>query len=188
MITKICKRCKKSFELDDSKAYTKYVYWCRRCKSDYNQDRLHRIGKYRALGDDKNSSQWLGIHIAEKVLSKYFDDLTVMPYGNPGYDYICKRGFKIDVKCSTIHHYPKNCVTWRFFIKKNQIADYFLCLGFDTREDLNPVAVWLIPGRRIGHISNLDLPTSEYGRRKWAEYETPIDKVIACCNTMKNEA
>ena len=65
---------------------------------------------------------YLGIHIAERILSRIFKDVEVMPNGNPGYDFICNHGKKIDVKsaCSI-----KGYHSWGFAIRCNIVADYF---------------------------------------------------------------
>lgn len=50
------------------------------------------------LGENRSCASFLGVCVAEKVLDGYFDNLVRMPYGNVGYDYVCGKGFKIDVK------------------------------------------------------------------------------------------
>ena len=50
----------------------------------------------------KSCPAYLGIHIAEQVLSKVFKNIKMMPMHNPGYDFICNHGKKIDVKSSCI--------------------------------------------------------------------------------------
>ena len=123
---------------------------------------------------------FLGIHIAERILSNYFDDITRMPYGNPGYDYICKRGYKIDVKSSTM------CKDhWNFSIKRNKIADYFLCIAFDNRESLTPIHLWLIPGSIINQKSSINVYSKEWSLSKWKQYEKSLDKVMECCEKLK---
>ena len=137
--------------------------------------------------ENKDCSNYLGRHIAERILSKYFEDVKHMPYHNHGYDFICKKGYKIDVKSSCLHH-PKNSnVRWYFDINRNKVADYFLCLGFDSREDLNPMRLWLIPGNKVNEKIGLIITNSERSLNTWKEYEKPIDKVEVCCEHLKNE-
>lgn len=130
---------------------------------------------------NKESTQYLGCYIAEQVLSKIFKDVQVMPYGNIGYDIICSQNRKIEIKSSATGYQG----WWTFGIKKNEIADYFLFLAFESRKNLVPVHLWLIPGNIINHFTGITiLKKSVY---KWSKYEQPLDKVIACCNAMTGE-
>jgi len=132
----------------------------------------------------KNCGMYLGIYIAERVLSKVFEGVHRMPIRNHGYDFICSNGYKIDVKSACLHSKGKY-VGWTFIIKKNKIADYFLCLAFDNRESLNPLHMWLIPGNIINHLAGLGIGENNKSVLKWAKYERSLDKVISCCNHMK---
>ena len=101
-----------------------------------------------------------------------------MPPKNRGFDFICSNGYKIDVKSSTLHDNR-----WGFYIRYNTIADYFLCLAFDNRNDLNPQHLWLIPGYILNDKSGVSITESTLD--KWKKYEQPINDVITCCDTMK---
>ncbi|MCK5027433.1 MAG: hypothetical protein KAS07_03365 [Candidatus Pacebacteria bacterium] len=127
------------------------------------------------------------MHVAERVLSKVFKDVQEMPYGYKGYDFICNKGKKIDVKSSCIYIDKRGnrSGTWSFCIKKNKIADYFLCIAFDNREDLNPLHIWLIPGHIVNHLKSAAIAESVIS--KWGEHRLDIDKVTACCGIMKDE-
>ena len=128
------------------------------------------------------SLTYLGVTIAEKVLSKIFKNVKLMPYGNPGYDFKCGKGFLVDVKSGCIR---KNYIAWTFHINKNIIADYFLCLAFDNRDNLNPLHVWLIPNKRVSHLGALTISLSKLD--KWSQYElNKLDNVKACCATLRN--
>ena len=132
--------------------------------------------------NNKCCPDYLGVTVAEKVLSKVFKNVQRMPMNNPGFDFICGRGYKIDVKSACK---LKDRNTWMFCINHNRIAGYFLVLAFDNRDDLNPLHVWLIPGRAVNHLSILAISLSTI--EKWSQYELigKLDKVIACCNIMK---
>lgn len=146
-----------------------------RCRQYY----IDHGGKH--FEDNPNSSLYLGVHIAERVLSNYFKNIKRMPIMNHGYDFICSNGFMIDVKSSTL--YERNY--WSFDIRRNDIANYFLCIAFDNREDLNPIHVWLIPSSIINNKYTFSIRNSEKFLAKWAEYEKPIDKVLECCQKIK---
>lgn len=43
---------------------------------------------------NKECSQYLGIHIAERLLIHMFNDVVTMPMNNKGYDFVCNVGKK----------------------------------------------------------------------------------------------
>lgn len=129
-------------------------------------------------------SAFLGIYVAERALSKFFDNITRMPYSNPDYDFICGKGFKIDVKSSCLHHHTGNPY-WLFNIKKNVVADYFLYLAFDSRESLEPQHVWLIPGDVVNTKQTNGITNTVTAMKKWEKYERPLDRVVMCCSEMR---
>jgi hypothetical protein len=140
----------------------------------------HRAGG-KSMSESKDCAAYLGVYVAERALSKFFDNIERMPNNNPGYDFICGKGKKIDVKSACI------CqgISWSFTINHNQIADYFLCIAFDNRESLNPLHVWLIPGAKLKHLTALTICTGKRSIAKWSNYEQPCDKVIACCDEIR---
>ena len=131
----------------------------------------------------KGCSAFLGVHVAEHALSRFFDTIQRMPYNNPGYDFLCGKGYKIDVKSACLS--GKEFPGWSFIIRNNTVADYFLCLAFDNREFLNPLHVWLIPSEIVNHLNHLHIRNSNKGLSRFAEYERPLHKVVACCTEMK---
>ena len=137
--------------------------------------------------ENKDCPNYLGRHIAERILSYYFEGVKMMPYQNPGYDFICKNGYKIDVKSSCLHKSDGGNPHWSFDIIHNEIADYFLCLGFDDRENLEPINLWLVPGFEVNMKYALIITFSEASMSKWMKYEKPLDKVLECCNTLKEK-
>lgn len=132
-----------------------------------------------------NCGVFLGVVVAERLLSKVFKNVQRMPQGNPGYDFICGKGFKIDVKSTCLGNIRNN---WGFHIRRNQEAEYFLCLAFDNRKDLNPKHIWLIPGRVLNHLTTASISKSTLD--KWSEYELTdkLDDVLACCDTLKHHS
>ena len=141
--------------------------------------------KYILRPLNKKSSNYLGITCAEEVLNQVFKNVEVMPFGNPGYDFVCNNGFLIDSKASCKHISNKQSDNWLFAINKNKIPDYFALLAFDNRTNINPLYFWLIPG----HIINDKITTtiSESTINKWNKYRQDISKVIKCCNNLKGE-
>ena len=131
--------------------------------------------------NNKDCPGFLG-SIAEEVLSYVYTNVERMGWGNPGYDFICGKGHKIDVKSSVLTAKRPNL--WEFRINNNKIADYFLCLAFDNRDNLNPQHIWLLPGKIVNNKVGTSISKSTIS--KWSEYEQPLDKVISCCDIMKN--
>jgi hypothetical protein len=143
--------------------------------------RQHENGSRRPLSEAKDCAQYLGVYIAERALSNFFDNIQRMPANNPGYDFICGKGFKIDAKSSCIRIRKRYTPHWQFKIMKNEIADYFILLAFDNRESLEPQHVWLIPGNVINHLTGVTIHNTQKGLAKYAQYEKPLDKVYSCC-------
>jgi hypothetical protein len=104
-----------------------------------------------------------------------------MPNNNPGYDFVCNRGYRVDVKSACLGIRGR----WTFNINRNKIADYFLMLAFDNRADLNPKYMWLIPGDVVSNKVGIDVAATTL--TKWREYELPLDKVVSCCNVLKRK-
>lgn len=161
---------------------------CKLCGNAANREYHHQTGCNRPMEEAKESSAYLGVHVAERALSIFFDHIERMPYGNPGYDFICGKGFKIDVKSSC--KYLDNTVNgyWQFTTKCNSVADYFLCLAFDDRNGLNPMHVWLIPSDLVSNKRAVYIWDSERSLLKWRKYERPLDKVVVGCNILRGFA
>lgn len=146
----------------------------------------HEKGFNKSMSENKSCALYLGVVIAEKVLSKVFKDVKQMPPNNKGYDFKCKKGMCVDVKSSVLHKdkkYINYQGHWLFRVRKNKIADYFLCIAFDNRKDLNPLHIWLIPGKEINNKTGIGISKSKL--HKWSQYEQPIDKTLICCDKMR---
>jgi len=128
----------------------------------------------------------LGIRVAEKVLSRIFADVTCMPNDNPGFDFICDHRYRVRVRLAGGRRRTDSprSVRWSFSTKRNPIADYFLCIAFESRDKLTPLHYWLIPGDVLSHLMNSSI--SETTLDRWAEYEKPLDDTIVCCDIMRD--
>lgn len=136
-------------------------------------------GQKKSIPENKNCASYLG-NIAEELLSRTFKNVKRMPNNNPGFDIICDQDFKIDVKSAATGYQG----FWQFGVGRNEIADYFLCVAFESREKLIPTHIWLIPGKDINHLGGITINKKKLIR--WAKYEQPINKAILCCDEMKN--
>ena len=147
-----------------------------------------------SMETNKDCALFLGYHVAERVLSYVFKDVQRMSVNNPGFDFICNKGYKIDVKSSCL--YNKN--SYNFNIGNNKIADYFLLIGFDNRENLNPQHIWLIKSNEIivtQHSSNYNRKLNEFGSffvinktfDILSKYELTdkLKETIKCCDALK---
>ena len=176
-----CKKC----SIEQSIAWRKLH---RERSNESQRNWRHRTGRHGLMSKNKSCSIYLGIWVAERALSTFFDRIQKAPYGKTGFDFICNRGAKVDVKSSCLYVYPHNSSShWSFDIRRNVIADYFLCLAFDNRESLNPQHVWLVPSKKVSAFASLKISNSQRGLAKWKEFERPLDKVITCCNLMRVE-
>ena len=178
-------------EEDINELKENYLYYI--CYKEYAEMRFKRKWsliaskasqlKLTSMKKNKYCSLFLGCHVAERVLSHIYKDVERMKINNKGYDFICNKGKKIDVKASCLR---KNN-TYSFGLNCNKIADYFLLIGFDDRENLNPQHIWLINGVLVNEVKQLVITNSKFGLSQLTDYEL-IDKVkdvIDCCNQLK---
>jgi hypothetical protein len=125
--------------------------------------------------DNPTCPLYLGVEIAENMLAKIFKTAKHMPNCNPGYDFICGSGKKIDVKASTIMN-GYSTDKWHFNIYRNDVPDYFLLMAFDTRTTLNLEHVWLVPGHVINDKTGITISRNTI--YKWKQYEKVIPSTL----------
>lgn len=144
---------------------------CRKCDSKRAKANWIKVhGKDVSL-NNKSCPNYLGIAIAETILSHEFPGFKRMPYGNPGYDYDCPQGFKIDVKSACIHLSRYGIPKWSFQLKKNKVPHFYIFAAFDNRTDLNLLHIWLIPGSLINTKTGIAILNTPEGLAKWSQYE-----------------
>ena len=170
---------------------------CKKCHNEYNKkwvkanpNKNKKINERRSLkrghkpiSENKECPCFLGVHVAERVLSNIFKDVVRQPIGNPGFDFICNKGKKIDVKSACLYYGKNQKPYWTFMIRKNKTADYFLCLAFDNRKNLEPKYMWLLPANKFNKQVSAAVSTNKIN--KWNQYKLSIDKVLDCCNMLK---
>jgi hypothetical protein len=142
------------------------------------------------MREAKECSLYLGVVVAETVLSKEFDSVIRMPHGNKGFDFYCKNGYKIDSKASCLrdpNRYAGDNLFWNFHIRRNDVADFFICVGYDNRDKLNPMHVWLIPGKLLSHLISLTILNTRDGLAKWSKYERPLENIVNCCDKLRRD-
>lgn len=138
-------------------------------------------GWYGGASTNTSCATYLGVNVAENMLSNVFNNVIRMPTRNHGYDFICGRGYKIDVKAACLNTRKQ----WAYRIDKNTTADHFLCIAFDNRDDLTPMHIWLIPGNDVSHLVGTTISPSTTER--WYKYELhdKIHDIVECCNVMR---
>lgn len=160
-----------------------------------DRNEMHNKNRYDAgtrspMSENKECASYLGVHIAERVLSHVFENVTRMPNNHMGFDFVCKKGYRIDVKSACLN--SRNM--WRFSIEQNKVPDYFLLLAFDNRTELNPMHIWLIKGTDIVGVRNKSIMNNQNDLRIYAnsifeytiyEVKDKLDQVIACCEVLK---
>jgi len=143
------------------------------------------------MSENKDCSLYLGVHTAERVLAHVFkkENVERMPNGHKGYDFICGKGKKVDVKSSSL--YIGN--EWIFAIKCNKIAEQFLLLAFGERhyndENPKPMQLWLIPNdviirnREFWDRTGIQIKNTPEGLREFEKYELKegLEHIIECC-------
>lgn len=135
---------------------------------------------------NKDCPSFLGVHIAEHVLSHAFKNVKRMPINHPGYDVVCNKDKRIDIKSSCTLSRLVDGIQysrWLFTINYNTTADYFLCLAFDNRDDLTPLHAWLLPGRKFNYLKTTSISPSTI--HKWDTYRLDISKISDCCDAMR---
>lgn len=171
-----CKKCKNS--------YARRWYAVNAIsRREYGRQLRYKNNGVKPMSENKNCAYFLGVHVAERILAHVFNDVIKMPLKNPGYDLICNKGKKIDVKSACLQNMKRSNPRWYFNIKQNKIADYFLCLAFDNRSDLNPLYMWLLPGHEFNTILNASIGITTIN--KWDKYALDINNVKACCDMVR---
>ena len=179
-----CKKCKRDI---NNKYHQKHKEEIAIYHKKYNQEHIDEIRKQQchiSMYENKSCASYLGIVIAERLCRHLFKDVQVMPNNNMGFDIICNKGKKIDVKSASVtfkHGNPK----WTFRIDYNTTADYFVLIAFDNRTDLNPLYLWMIPGKEINENSSKSIRPSTV--HKWDKWKRDIKDAQLCCNEIKAE-
>lgn len=144
----------------------------------YAEDRRRSAGM-KPMSENKDCAQYLGVHLSENAASKLLPNATKMPFNHPKYDFLCSQGYKIDVKSSTLR-LNQNAKTprWSFCIRDNTEADYFMCIGYDDRSNLNILKIWMIPKEEVTDRKFLIISLSN--EKNWKEYELDPTEAIQC--------
>ncbi len=113
--------------------------------NEYSRNRRHNIGESLPKEFNEDCSLYFGEYIAENYIMKTFEDTIKAPCGTKGYDWTCKKGYKIQHKARCMEYDPKGSdwCGWKWSINYNDIADYFILSAWDNRDSMNPIYIWI---------------------------------------------
>lgn len=114
-------------------------------KDSNDRQRQYRYNKgiSMPISDNEECSSYFGIYILENYIAKTFEDPILMPLNNRWYDWICKKGQKIEHKAACLRKRGTG-FGWPFsHINFNPIADYFIFSAWDNRYNLMPMHIWI---------------------------------------------
>lgn len=179
-----CKKCNKEKSAKYYQENREEIKQTHKKYQEEHEDELREKAGNVSMYENKTCSNYLGIVVAERLCRHLFKDVEVMPHGNTGFDIICNKGKKIDVKSGCVilsNGRPR----WKFHIDHNSIADFFILVAFDNRTDLNPLHMWMIPGNELNHQGSASTTLSRI--HKWNKWKRDINDAQLCCTEMKKE-
>lgn len=152
---------------------------------DYNErDREYSYNKGLSspMLESTNWSKFFGEHIVENYIMKIFEDPIKMPQNNKGFDWLSKKGEKIQCKA----RYPERCgvnIRWNFAIRYNCTADWFILSGWDGIDSPKPLHVWIfhkkemIRGRKFWRRESLSISPKTLEEFKKYEVTDRLEKL-----------
>ena len=156
------------------------------CYGEYEKVQYYYPGMPDPIKENRMDKRFIGVYIAENGVAKIYEESKRMPYNNPGYDIICPRGYKIDVKATVLNQHNM----FGFGIKKNKVADYFALVGFNNIIELEPLRMWIIRNdeyvnkHKISELSRFVIPNERLYIEKYQKYEK-FDKLDMLKNVCK---
>lgn len=170
---------------------------------DYRDDRARKRGydddtdrrrKGLSMSENKNCTSYFGIEIAEKYVYTLFEDAIRMPNNNPGFDWICKKGEKVQHAARCLCK-SKDSWVWVFGIKYNNVTDYFILTGWDNRYSLNPLHVWIfhkddiVRGRKFWRRDSFSIINRPEYLAEFQKHEITdkLEKLKELCKILKKK-
>lgn len=135
-------------------------------------------GIYEPMEFNQDCSSYFGIYIAEKYIIQTFEDPIKMPPNNPGFDWLCKNGLKIQCKARCIGY--RSCCDssiFEFLINRNKIADWFILSCWDNRDSLIPLLVLtfhkndIVRGRKFCEFVSLTITNKPENLKEFEKFE-----------------
>lgn len=153
------------------------------CYREYGKIWSYYPGMPSPIKENRMDTRFLGVYIAENGINKIYEGSERMRINNQGYDIICPKGYKTDVKATVLNRYNE----FNFAINKNKIADYFVLVAFNNIIELEPLHIWTVRGddniygHPIREISRLVILNEPLQIHRYHKYEK-LDKL----ETLKN--
>lgn len=99
--------------------------------NDYRREFLHETGRNLPKEFDEDCSRYFGEFIAENYIIKTFENPVRMPPNNPGFDWLCKKGEKIQCKARCLKYESGHSPRWSYRLADNrgnfnETADWFI--------------------------------------------------------------
>lgn len=162
--------------------------------AEYQRETSWNAGRRTPMSENYDCTLYFGVHIVERILTDIFKEVTRMHIQNPGFDFICKNGKKIDTKARCLE-YHEGWMGWNFGIDYNKVADYFLLVGFDNRDSMYPMHIWLIKGkdiirkRKLNEFKGLGITNKPGYIAEFKKYEIvdKLEKMRDCCDKIKSD-
>ncbi len=159
-------------------------------RSERDKDWRYDTLRSGSMIENEECASYFGVYIAERYVRELFEDPIPMPINNPGFDWICKKGFKIGHKARCLEECTGS-IRWIFDIKYNNMADYFILSGWKDRTSLKPMYVWMIDrneiirGRKFWRIERFNITYKQEYLLEFKKYELPdkLEKLKDICNT-----
>lgn len=128
-------------------------------------DKKFDYKNYGVLPKEENRGcpLYFGEYIEEKYVSQIFEDPVQFEYPRDDmgriidrskpYDFLCKQGLKIKHAASCLRRKDSGNTEvavgsireyWGYLIRRNSVPDYWIFSGWDNRESLEPMYVWMI--------------------------------------------
>lgn len=143
---------------------------------DYYREWTHETGRNFPAEDNPDCPRCFG-DFTENLMIQTFEDAIKMSSNNPGYDWTCNRGYKIDNKGACLQYIDGKSPKWLFNIIYNDIADWFILSAWDNRDSLTPLHVWafhkndIVRGRKFWRRTGFSVINTPKGLKEFEKYE-----------------
>lgn len=143
----------------------------------------HKTGRNLPAEDNPDCPSHFG-DFTENLMIQTFEGAIKMPPNNPGFDWMCKKGQKIDHKGACLRYWHKS-PRWQFNIRHNSVADWFILSAWDDRDSLSPLHVWafhkndMVRGRKFWRRTAFTITNTQKGLKELEKWEVTgrLDKL-----------
>lgn len=164
------KRTKKIIDNAECRNISEYLDKCAQRRGfENNTDGVrqwrHNTGRNLAMSNNPDCPSYLGINFGERPIEKflliYFEHVRMTDYHDGGIDFVCvdpmqglidkypklklerNKEYHIQLKTKCLRLRRKGRFGWDFVISYNNKSDYFILLGLDSKDNLNPLHIWM---------------------------------------------